>query len=459
MTASYRRGRSSQAAVEPPDVVEKSRSSTAQPGFNPPPTVLLLQCRSALIHAPSISLSLSLVSFDSRRMLRNSTFPTAESAMTSTRAKSPPQSPPVVPARTTSRLSQEARPPTPPPKSHQSDGVRVSPASPGSKPSERAGRPSIDASKYSQLDAVPDNDGDDDDSNSTVSIDAQHSPLPPLPVFRGNGSPNHDVRTRAARGDGDADSSPKPRPAPSTIRESRVIDLPVQEKPAPEMRNASNGKADAAFSSNDTHTPNPPIFIPKIPPVSPTVPAPENLSTLVAGLEGSFVDEFGNVLDWHGHVLGRVAGDLPSMVGRPVASTGEVLNEDGQVVGYVVENETLEKLEEPKPLEGVAGPGLRVDHSGNILDGNGSVVGHMKNNNDPSAESAPKPSSSSTRPRPPPPEDKKETCACGQAKPSAAPSPSEIYLDVKSTNDGIQLIIKIPTIFNRNPPVVQIVNT
>jgi hypothetical protein len=29
------------------------------------------------------------------------------------------------------------------------------------------------------------------------------------------------------------------------------------------------------------------------------------------------------------------------------------------------------------------------------------------------------------------------------------PSTSEIYLDVKSTMDGIQIIMKIPTVFNR----------
>jgi hypothetical protein len=192
---------------------------------------------------------------------------------------------------------------------------------------------------------------------------------------------------------------------------------------------------------------------------------------LVAGLEGNYVDEFGNILDWHGHVLGRVGGDLPSMVGRPVSSTGEILNTEGQVAGHVVENYALEAKDEPKPIEGFTGPGLRVDHSGNILDSNGSIVGRMKNNNAPNSDAVPAVSTSSTPPPEAPAlEDKKETCACGQTKqtgqtsqtnqtkPSSAPSPSEIYLDVKSTNDGIQLIIKIPTIFNRTP-VVQIMNT
>jgi hypothetical protein len=35
-------------------------------------------------------------------------------------------------------------------------------------------------------------------------------------------------------------------------------------------------------------------------------------------------------------------------------------------------------------------------------------------------------------------------------KPPGAPRPDELFLDVKSTYDGIQLIIKIPTVFNRN---------
>ncbi|UKZ66105.1 uncharacterized protein TrAtP1_007287 [Trichoderma atroviride] len=43
-------------------------------------------------------------------------------------------------------------------------------------------------------------------------------------------------------------------------------------------------------------------------------------------------------------------------------------------------------------------------------------------------------------------EDKKSQDTAGKAK-EAPPGPSDVYLDVKSTHDGIQLIIRIPTVF------------
>ncbi|PHH84922.1 hypothetical protein CDD83_1162 [Cordyceps sp. RAO-2017] len=82
-----------------------------------------------------------------------------------------------------------------------------------------------------------------------------------------------------------------------------------------------------------------------------------------------------------------------------------------------------------KPLDAA---GLSVDDAGTIYDRDGVPVGRM------------------TQPEgPPPPRD--SPSASGPAKAPAAavtPSPSEVYLDVKSTHDGIQLIIKIPTVLN-----------
>jgi Protein of unknown function (DUF3659) len=194
------------------------------------------------------------------------------------------------------------------------------------------------------------------------------------------------------------------------------------------------------------------IEIPKIPPINSVKTLPPNLAQLASGLEGKFVDEFGNILDWNGQVLGRVEGDLPSMIGRSVSSTGEILGMDGEVVGYVAENDTLPPAPpEPQPIEGHMGGGLKVDHMGNILDGRGNVIGHFN-----AAPLAPamlpqaqheiheKTSSDTSQNAAVP----TRACSCGRGKPSSTPSPSEVYLDVKSTNDGIQLIIKIPTIFN-----------
>lgn len=124
-------------------------------------------------------------------------------------------------------------------------------------------------------------------------------------------------------------------------------------------------------------------------------------------------------------MLGRVAGDLPSMVGRPVSTSGEILDPDGQVVGHVCENYSKPAL---KPLGG----GLQVDDVGNIYDGEGNVVGKL---NAPGGKG----------------KETNETSKNGQSAP-AAPTlrPDEMCLDVKSTYDGIQLIIKIPTVFNQD---------
>ncbi|KAF4466433.1 hypothetical protein FALBO_6699 [Fusarium albosuccineum] len=182
---------------------------------------------------------------------------------------------------------------------------------------------------------------------------------------------------------------------------------------------------------------NPEIRIPRIKPVSDSdQPQNQTPEQLAAGLDGKYVDEFGNILDWDGTVLGRVEGDLPSMVGRPVTANGQVLDADGEVAGHVCENYIKPDL---KPLAG----GLKVDDDGNIYDEQGNVVGKL---NKPQAESSG--SSSETK--------DKESGKEGQTgsripKPAfVAPRPDELYLDVKSTFDGIQLIIKIPTVFNRD---------
>lgn len=196
---------------------------------------------------------------------------------------------------------------------------------------------------------------------------------------------------------------------------------------------------------------NPTIQIPKVTSVASGLTLPPNLAELAANLEGKYVDEFGNVLDWDGRVLGRVEGDLPSMIGRPVAATGEVLSEDDEVVGYVAENETIQPaVPPPRPIHGM-GNGLKVDHLGNILDQDDNVVGHFNSDHMGKAlEQKEQAGQSGTT-------NSQDQGDAGQQgsdarsrnpKPTAAPSPSEIYLDVKSTNDGVQLIIKIPTVFN-----------
>ncbi|KAJ9149098.1 hypothetical protein NKR23_g4666 [Pleurostoma richardsiae] len=192
-------------------------------------------------------------------------------------------------------------------------------------------------------------------------------------------------------------------------------------------------------------------------------------------LVGKRIDEFGDVIDEAtGKVLGRVAGDLPSMVGRSILNQrGDVLGDDGELLGYVAEVETEGEGTKEVPRQG-EGPrrqpspsptrsideymnsrgnagAFRVDLEGNILDADGNIVGSFHDKNTGFGKPAPKDDSKSRTP--PAREEKKpeqeERPPNAQAfrKENADESPSDIFLDVKSTTEGIQLTIRIPTVF------------
>ncbi|KAL2759998.1 hypothetical protein ACRALDRAFT_1060046 [Sodiomyces alcalophilus JCM 7366] len=244
-------------------------------------------------------------------------------------------------------------------------------------------------------------------------------------------------------------------PNPTTVRTEHVSPEPARRQsqtPTPakppleskeeDAENEKEGAEGEDLRDGVSEGQNPPIQIPKVTPIASGLAIPPNLAQLAEGLEGKYVDEFGNILDWDGQVLGRAAGDLPSMIGRPVSATGEILDEDGQVAGYVAENDAAQHPSSPpspQPIQGM-GDGLKVDHHGNILDASGNVVGHF--DPDHLARQTGRDSRSRTAG---PSRDARDR---NRPRPTAAPSPSEIYLDVKSTNDGVQLIIKIPTVFN-----------
>ncbi|KAF4344815.1 hypothetical protein FBEOM_1101 [Fusarium beomiforme] len=224
-------------------------------------------------------------------------------------------------------------------------------------------------------------------------------------------------------------SSSSPTPDGNPTHSTYEVNVPVR-----------NGR------TSEPKVQNPEIRIPRIKPVSEstdqTEPESKTPEKLAAGLDGKYVDEFGNILDWDGTVLGRVEGDLPSMVGRPVMHNGQILDQDGEVAGHVCENYIKPAL---KPL---AAGGLKVDDEGNIYDEQGNRIGKLDK---------PMPTQNGTD-KVPENKDKETEQAQGagntgtttnsnNAKP---PRPDELFLDVKSTYDGIQLIIKIPTVFNRN---------
>ncbi|KAI1473154.1 uncharacterized protein F4812DRAFT_411788 [Daldinia caldariorum] len=188
--------------------------------------------------------------------------------------------------------------------------------------------------------------------------------------------------------------------------------------------------------------------IPKIPKVTPIgMEPPPDLLHLAHGLGGGVVDDVGNIVDASGTVLGHATGDLPAMVGQKVADNGEIYGESGEVIGYVAENFT-----DPQPPvdipENVLG-GLKVDHNGNILDTNGNIIGRFNEKAAENGNLAPfmrRSKSGESQTNNEKPDEKKP-----KINAHTGGSPSDIFLDVKSTTDGIQLTIRIPTTFGRQP--------
>ncbi|KAL2259675.1 hypothetical protein VTK26DRAFT_6545 [Humicola hyalothermophila] len=226
-------------------------------------------------------------------------------------------------------------------------------------------------------------------------------------------------------------------------------------------------------------------------------------------LVGKLVNEDGDIIDdATSTVLARAGGDLPSIVGKRVSnSQGDILGgEDGnQLLGYVAELE-VGKQQNQQPqrhrslldLMGRATSSLMVDDQGNILDATGQVVGRFHDNNNPlhhkekeerealereerqraetetlyhnhHQEQQPQEQpQSKTQPekRAAPNGDQDQNQDQGQRRPSRrteeerrqnaedwrkenpGESPSDIFLDVKSTTEGVQLTIRIPTVFN-----------
>lgn len=226
-------------------------------------------------------------------------------------------------------------------------------------------------------------------------------------------------------------------------------------------------------------------------PVSPTRPKlPPHVGSF---LMGKTVDDSGDIIDVKtGQVLARTAGDLPSMVGRTVSNRqGDILGDDGELLGYVadieIEPQGSASASPPPPggkpkslfeVMGRSNASLMVDEEGNILDTGGNVVGKFHDNNNPlhrkereereareKAEGKKEESGEGPRPKPIPPipnprfadgeetrphrrtEEERRENAEAWRKEKPGESPSDIFLDVKSTVEGIQLTIRIPTVF------------
>ncbi|GAP86739.1 putative lea domain protein [Rosellinia necatrix] len=244
-------------------------------------------------------------------------------------------------------------------------------------------------------------------------------------------SPPDPSRRRTESQDlGDFEDLPEVENLPSTGGIPKISDVDSQDPPEEIL--------DPSVHSTSTNiTP-----IPKIPKISHIdSSAPAGLLRLAKGLAGHVIDDVGNVVDESSdEVLGHVTGDLPAMVGKKVSDDGEVYGDEGQIVGYVSEN----FISPPSPTEipsDVLGR-LRVDHQGNILDSDGKIIGKFHQPPHPSKSSASRPSQKEE------PEEEQKP----KLNANTGGSPSDLFLDVKSTTDGIQLTIRIPTTFSRPPP-------
>lgn len=274
----------------------------------------------------------------------------------------------------------------------------------------------------------------------------------------------------------------EPKPNQGGLRKKTPKDSPAYVAPIGSIPRIPSVQP---ISSNAQPTPPPEESTPK-----PKKPPVHEVSK--DHLIGKTIDDFGDILGEDGAVLGRVEGDLPSMVGRSISNArGDVLGDDGELLGYVAEVEIGEgqqqSSQEQAPTWSLAeimqsmaaagkGPGgLRVDASGNILDGDGNVVGSFHDNlsgfgkkNSPArggSTPAAQTKNNKSRPRaskasPPPKNDESKSNAepssqsqkgenaQSHRKEDPKESPSDIFLDVKSTTEGIQLTIRIPTVFN-----------
>ncbi|KAI0968091.1 hypothetical protein F4678DRAFT_474637 [Xylaria arbuscula] len=275
---------------------------------------------------------------------------------------------------------------------------------------------------------VVDNMGRPTHVERTIEIPFQR----PQKKVNGEQKPNGQGTKATINDLGDFEDLPKVENLRST---DDLPDIPEDSPDPPEE--VLDPSVHSTASSNITPIPK----IPKIGHIDSSPPV--NLQRLAQGLAGHAIDDVGNIVDESGEVLGHATGDLPAMVGKKVSDSGEIYSDDGDIVGYVSDN----FVDPPSPTEipGDVLGGLKVDHKGNILDSDGNIIG--KFHQPPGKKSSSqKPSAKSG------PEGKSKEERKPKVNAQTGGSPSDLFLDVKSTTDGIQLTIRIPTTFSQPPP-------
>ena len=106
-------------------------------------------------------------------------------------------------------------------------------------------------------------------------------------------------------------------------------------------------------------------------------------------IEGKKLNKKGNIIDDEGEVLAKlVEGDPKECAGKIPNEKGEILDDDGKVIGKVeivhgeAADEAMKELH-PEPAEAVQGPsitileGLKVNKKGEVLDEEGEPIGRL----------------------------------------------------------------------------------
>ena len=96
----------------------------------------------------------------------------------------------------------------------------------------------------------------------------------------------------------------------------------------------------------------------------------------LSSLEGKIVNKAGNVVDEHGTIFGRiVSGDPIAMAGRKVDGQGQIWGDTGNVIGQAELIPGGEQIKPEGPFSGFEG--LVVAKDGFVTDQNGQVVGKV----------------------------------------------------------------------------------
>ncbi|KAL2152949.1 hypothetical protein VTH82DRAFT_4104 [Thermothelomyces myriococcoides] len=189
----------------------------------------------------------------------------------------------------------------------------------------------------------------------------------------------------------------------------------------------------------------------------PPTPAPRSLFDLMGRATSSLmVDHEGNILDASGNVVGRFHDNNNPLhrKAKEEKEAGERTQRDTSKASQLSKQEQPVSRDEnqrdrsppptplprPPPVPSPAPPRDRDQHQHD--------PGEAQDERQERAQSQSQTATDDAQPRPRRTEEERRRNAEAWRKENPNESPSDIFLDVKSTREGIQLTIRIPTVFN-----------